>query len=115
MGQSESGKITFKAILSLAFLAALIFACFKITPAYINNYQLQSYLQDQRPFWLAQHVPEEGIRKFVLAKTQELNLPIAAEDVTVVANSNQVSVTVDYHFPVDFKVYTLQLHFTASS
>jgi len=35
--------------------------------------------------------------------------------VTVNANANKVSVTVDLHVPVDLKVYTLQLHFTDSS
>ena len=115
MQLSESGKITFKAILSLAFLAALVFACVKIIPVYVNNYQLQQYLQSQTPFWLAQHVPAEGIQKNVLAKAQDLGVSLAAEDVTVVANSNKVTVSIDYHVPVDLKVYTLQLHFTASS
>jgi hypothetical protein len=115
MRLSESGRVTFKAILSLAFLAALIFACIKIIPAYVNNFQLKDYLQNQAPFWLAQHVSEDGIRKNVLAKTQEMNLPIAAEDITVAVSAERVSVSIDYQVPVDLKVYTLRLHFTASS
>jgi len=115
MRLSESGKITFKAILSLAFLAALIFASIKIIPVYVNNYQLQDYLQTQTPFWLTQHASADAIRKNVLAKAQDLGLPLAAEDMTVEANPNRVSVSIDYHVPVDLKVYTLQLHFTHSS
>jgi hypothetical protein len=115
MRLSESGNISFKAILYLAFLAALIFAGFKITPVYVNNFQLQDYLQNQTPFWLTQHASADVIRKNVLAKAQDLGLPMAAEDVTVEANANKVSVSIDYHVPVDLKVYTLQLHFTPSS
>jgi len=115
MRLSESGKITFKGILCLAFLAALVFACFKIIPCYVNNYEIQDYLQSQAPFWLVQHASVDGIQKKVVAKAQELGLSIAAEDVTVVTNANQVTVSIDYHVPVDLKVYTLQLHFTASS
>ncbi|MGD1102067.1 MAG: hypothetical protein ABSA59_08365 [Terriglobia bacterium] len=115
MRLSESGKITFKAILSLAFLAALIFASIKIIPVYVNNYQLQDYLQTQTPFWLTQHASADAIRKNVLAKAQDLGLPLAAEDMTVEANPNRVSVSIDYHVPVDLKVYTLRLHFTPSS
>ena len=115
MRLSESGRITFKAILSLAFLAALIFAAFKIIPVYVNNFQLHDYIQTQTPFWLAQRASADAIRKNVLAKAQDLDLPVAADDVTVEANQNRVSVSIDYHVPVDLKVYTLQLHFTPSS
>ncbi len=115
MRLSESGRMTFKTILSLAFLAAVIFAGFKVIPVYVNNYQLQDYLQTQTPFWLTQHASADGIRNNVLAKAQDLSLPLAPEDVVVEANPNKVSVSIDYHVPVDLKVYTLQLHFTPSS
>jgi hypothetical protein len=115
MRPSESGKITFKAVLSLAFLAAVIFASFKFIPIYVNNYELKDYIQNQTPFWLTQRASADGIRKNILAKAQDLGLPIAEDDVTVEANQNRVSVSIDYHVPVDLKVYTLQLHFTDSS
>ena len=115
MRWSESGRITFKALLSLAFLAAVIYTGIKTIPVYVNNYQLQDYLQTQTPFWLTERVPEDAIRKNILAKAQDLNLPVEADDVTVVAGASKVSVNIDYHVPVDLKVYTLPLHFTASS
>ena len=115
MRLSDSGRITFKAILSLAFLAAVIFASFKIIPVYVNDYQLHDYIQNQTPFWLTEHAATDAIRKNVLAKGQDLGLPLAADDVTVEANANRVSVHIDYHVPVDLKVYTLQLHFTDSA
>ncbi len=48
MRLSESGRITFKAILSLAFLAAVIFAGFKTIPVYVNNYQLKTTFRTRR-------------------------------------------------------------------
>ena len=54
MRPSESGKITFKAIFYLAFIAAVIYAGIKIIPVYVDNYQLQDYIQGQTPYWLAQ-------------------------------------------------------------
>ncbi len=115
MQSSESGKITLKTILSLAFLAALIFVGFKTIPVYINDYQLNDWVQNQTPFWQTQHATEETIRKTIIAKAQDLGLPLAAEDMKVEATANKVSVNLDYHVPVDLKVYTLQLHFTHSS
>ena len=115
MQRSDSGKITFKAILSLAFLAAVIFGAIKTIPVYVNNYELQDYIQSQTPFWLTQHATADAIRNNILAKAQDLGLPLAAEQVKVEANSYRVGVNIDYTVPVDLKVYTLQLHFTPSS
>ncbi len=115
MQLSESGKITLKTVLSLAFLAALIFVGFKTIPVYINDYQLNDWVQNQTPFWQTQHASEDAIRKTIIAKAQDLGLPLAAEDMKVEATPNKVSVSLDYHVPVDLKVYTLQLHFTHSS
>ncbi|HTS69912.1 MAG TPA: hypothetical protein VMO17_13105 [Terriglobia bacterium] len=115
MRPSESGRITFKAILSLAFIVAVIFAAFKIIPVYVNDYELNDYIGNQTPFWLTQRATAEAIGKNVLAKAQDLGLPLAAENVTVNANPNKVTVSVDYHVPVDLKLFTLPLHFSHSN
>jgi hypothetical protein len=115
MWVTQSGKVTFKAILYLAFLGAVAFAGLKIIPVYVNNYQLKDYVQTQTPYWLTQRVPAETIRKNILSKAQELDLPVEEGDVTVESDQNRVAVSVDYHAPVDLKVYTVQLHFTDSS
>jgi hypothetical protein len=115
MRRVESGKGTAKAIFALTFLAAVIFCCIKIIPVYVNNYQLQDYIQNQTPFWLTQHVAADTIRKSVLGKAQELDLPLTAEQVDVEASGTRVRVNIDYIVPVDLKVYTLRLHFTPSS
>ena len=112
---SESGRITFKAILSLAFIAAVIYSSIKIIPVYVNDYQLNDYIYNQTPFWATQHSPAEAILKNVLAKAEDLDIPLAAEDVTIDASASKVAVNIDYHVPVDLRVYTLQLHFTHSN
>jgi len=115
MRLTESGNITFKSLLYLAFLGAVIFAGFKTIPIYVDNYQLQDYLSTQTPYWLTDHTSADAIRHNILAKAQDLDLPLAAQAVKVDANANRVTVSIDYSVPVDLKVYTLQLHFTPSS
>ena len=115
MRPSESGKITIKAILSLAFIVAVIYSGFKILPVYVDNYQLQDYIQGQTPYWLTQRASADVIRKTILAKAVDLDLPVGEDDVTVQADQNKVTVKIDYTVPVDLKVYMLQLHFTPSS
>jgi len=115
MRPSESGTITLKGILSVAFFVALVYSGAKIIPVYVDNYELQDYIQGQTPYWLTQRVTAEAIRKTILAKAQDLDLPVEEDDVTVVANQYKVSVNIDYNVPVDLKVYMLQLHFAPSS
>ena|SRR5579872_6681127 len=114
MRGSESGRITLKTILSLAFIAALIYFSVKVIPIYVNNYELNDYVENQTPFWLTQRASAEAIQKNILAKAADLGLPVVADNVTVNANQNRVNVSIDYHVPVDLKVYTLPLHFTIS-
>ena len=90
MRPSESGKITFKAIASLAFLAAVIFAGIKIIPVYVDNYELQDFIQGQTPYWLTQRASAEVIRKVILAKAVELDLPMDEDNVKVEANQKGV-------------------------
>jgi hypothetical protein len=115
MRPAESGRVTLKAIIYLGFLAATIFAGIKILPVYVENYQLNEFIQNQTPFWLTQRVPADMVRKNILAKAQDLDLPVTDENLSVEANQNRVVVNIDYLAPVDLKVYTLHLHFTDSS
>ena len=111
----ESGEGRFKAFLSLAFIAAVIFAAIKIIPVYVSAYQLQDYIRSQTPFWLTQHATAEAIQKNILAKAQDLNLPLSADNLTLEVSGVKVSVNIDYTVPVNLIVYTLPLHFTPSS
>jgi hypothetical protein len=81
----------------------------------VNNYQLQDYIQSQTPVWLTQRVPADAIRKNILAKVEDLGIPMVEENVKVEADQNRVTVRIDYRVPVDLIVYTLELHFTPSS
>jgi hypothetical protein len=111
----DSGKGTIKSFLSLAFIAAVIFACVKIIPVYVNNYQLQDYIQSQTPYWLTQHATPEAIRNNILAKAQDLDLSLIPDNVTLEVSGVKVSVNIDYVVPVNLIVYTLPLHFSPSS
>jgi hypothetical protein len=115
MRPSESGAITLKGTLTLAFFVAIIYSGAKVFPIYIDNFELQDYIQTQTPIWLNQRAPADAIKKTILAKADDLDLPVEDDDVTVEANQNKVSVSIDYIVPVDLKVYVLDLHFTPSS
>lgn len=114
MRRSDSGKGTVKAILSIAFVFAVIYCGFKIIPVYVNSYELQDYIRQQNPFWVTQRTPADAIRNHILAKAKDLDLPVEPDQVKVEVGGG-VKVQLDFTVPVDLRVYTLQLHFTPSA
>jgi len=115
MRTTDSGRGYGRAFFSLLVLVCAGYAGYKIIPVYVNNFQLQNYIRDQTPYWLSNRASSDGVRSSILAKAQELDLPIDKDQVQVEANAARVVVTIDYTVPIDLKVYTLTLHFTPHS
>ena len=115
MRHSDSGGGNIKAYLTLAFLLCVAYAGFKVIPVYVSSYELDDFIRQQTPFWLAQRVPSDGIRNRVLEKARDLELPLDPDNVIVEASSASISVNLEYTVPVDLKVYTLKLHFKPSA
>ena len=116
MRRSEAASGRFKALLSLAFLAAIIFVAIKTIPAYVNNFELQDHVR-QLSVELAvraKPVTPDEIRDEVVAFAQDHGVPLTADNVKVTIAS-RVSISLDYTVPVDLMVYTLKLHFTPSA
>ena len=116
MRRSEEASGRFKALLSLAFLAAIIFVAIKTIPAYVNNFELQDHVR-QLSVELAvraKPVTPDEIRDEVVAFAQDHGVPVTADDVTVAVTSH-ISTSLDYSVPGDLKVYTLMLHFMPSA
>lgn len=115
MRLTDSGAGRVKALLSVLFLIVVIFVGIKVMRVYVNSYELDDYIRTQTPYWLTQRASGDAIRNNVLAKGQDLGLPLTAEQVKVEAPGGRVSVSLDYTVPVDLVVYTLTLHFRPSA
>jgi cell division protein FtsL len=116
MRRSEEASGRFKAFLSLAFLAAIIFVAIKTFPAYVNNFELQDHIR-QLSTQLAvrtKPVTPDEMRDEVVAFAQDHGVLLTADNVKVTIAS-RVSINVDYTVPVDLMVCTLKLHFTPSA
>lgn len=115
MRATDAGKGYLKAVWVFLVLFCAGYAGYKILPVYVNNFELEGYLRDQTPYWLSNRTPSDGVRNNILAKAQELDLPISKDQVQVEANAARVVVSIDYTVSIDLKVYTLTLHFTPHS
>jgi cell division protein FtsL len=116
MRRAEEASGRFKALLSLAFLAAIIFVAVKILPAYVANFQLEDHIRQLSLHLAVRTKPStpEEIRDEVVAFAQDHGIALAADNVKVTI-SRHISISVDYTVPVDLIVYTLRLHFTPSA
>jgi hypothetical protein len=116
MGRSDRGQGKMKAILSLAFLAAVAYAGVKIIPVYVQNYELQDYIRQIAVRATVDRTPAEAVQNNVVAHARDnLRLPITRENVKVQYSGRTITIDIDYTVPVDLKVYTLNLRFTPSA
>ncbi|GAC1663777.1 MAG: hypothetical protein NVS9B4_18850 [Candidatus Acidiferrum sp.] len=111
----ESGEGRLKAIIYTLILAAVVYTAVKLIPPYTAEYQLSDKIQEEARYAIANRDSEDKIRANVFKTIQELEIPVKAEDIQIVANQQFVKISVDYTVPVDLLFYHMDLHFTPSS
>ena len=111
---SEKGGSKLKALLTLAILAALVFAASQIIPPYFAKYQFQDAIETESRFALTGYPKrnQDDIQNEIFKKAQDLGIPVTRDDIHVDMTTGTVDISVDYSVPVDLKVYqfTLQFH-----
>jgi hypothetical protein len=113
-GQYGGGGL--KAILYTAVLIIAVFVAYKVLPPYVAEYQLADKMQEQARFAIVNRYTDEQIRDNVFKVAQDLDIEtVKKEDIKVVATQSIVKISVDYTVPVDFMVYSTELHFSPSS
>jgi Domain of unknown function (DUF4845) len=113
---AQRGGGSLKAILYTAILLIVLYVCFKIVPPYVNEYQLSDKMQEQARFAVVNRYSDEQVRDNIFKVVQDLDIPtIKREDIKVVATQSVVRISVNYTVPVDFMVYSTELHFSPSS
>lgn len=116
MQRGDLGRATVKTIITLAILGALGFCTAKALPVYVHAYELQDHLRQLVVQAMAgQHGSVESVRNSVLAKAQDLGLPVRPEDVKIQYTTGRITIQLDYTVPVDLKFFTWPLHFTPSA
>ena len=112
-GQRGEGR--FKAIAYTVVVVFGFYIAFKLIPPYMAEYQLADKMQEQARFAVVNRFSEDQIREAVFKEAQSLEIPVAKEDIKVLASAALVKISVDYTVPVDLMVYKMELHFTPSS
>ncbi|HUX10317.1 MAG TPA: hypothetical protein VMW51_06710 [Terriglobia bacterium] len=105
-----------KTILSLVFLGAVIFCAIRIVPVYVQNYELQDYLNHMAVEASVQQPQQkpEALQNEIYTKAESLGLPVERQDIKV-SVGRTVLINVEYSVYVDLRLYMLPLHFTPSA
>lgn len=112
-GQRGEGRA--KAIIATLFLALFIYTCFKVVPAYMNDYQLKDKIEQEARFAVVTRKSEEDLREVIFREIQELNIPAKKEDIKIDLGGRAVKISVDYVVPLDLFFYHGEMRFSPSS
>lgn len=92
----------------LAFLVA-IFVAYKMIPVKVRAAELRQEVVDEAK--AAGLRRDTQILANILAKAEELDLPVSKEDVVIRRSSGQIKVVVEYMVPIEFPGYVYEWNF----
>ena len=104
-----------KFIFGMALLLVGSFVLYKILPAYWNNYKVNRMIAEQAIIYTNFPKSEEEIKIAIAQKAQDLDVPIAPEQIAVTRSRGDVSISFAYSVHIDLPGYPLDLNFEPST
>ncbi len=110
---SQRGGSRLNLIVTLAIMAAMVFAAVKIVPVYFANYEFQDAINSESQFALTGYPKrsQDDIQQEVYKKAQQLGIPAKKDDIHVIMTTGTVSISLDYTVPIDLSLYQFNLQF----
>ena len=108
--RSERGEGNLGCILWLLALGLAILIAWKAVPVKLQSTELYDYMDELAKFSAAQ-VPPDQLKKRILDRAAQLQIPLTKENVKVQRNGDRIYMEVEYTIPVEFPGYTYQWNF----
>jgi len=106
---------TIKLIVGFVVIAAVIYGCSVLIPPFFSNYQFEDAIETEARMSTYSTKPEDAIRESVLKKAQDLEIPIAREQIKVQRfgpqGTGSILIETQYTVHVDLPGYPLDLNF----
>jgi hypothetical protein len=102
LAQTGEGRLGCFLWLSLVLLFGLI--AWKVVPVKIKSTELSSYMEEQAKF--AYRASPEALKKRIVAKARELELPVDPKRVKVERRGGRIVLSCSYTVPLEFPFYT---------
>ena|ERR1051326_2523921 len=101
-------------IFILLIVVALLFAGAQYVPAYFAAFQFNDYVRQEVKYAATSRKTVDSLRADVLEKAKELEIPITKKDIRITRRGPSFNLDVEYHWPIDLKVYKHEIVFHTS-
>lgn len=106
---------TLKALIGLVLVVGGSYYGYLLLPVYINNYQLQDYIESEARINTYTNKTEQDIKEGLIKEARNDDIELKPEDITVVRGSGELQISCSYSVHVDLPGYPLDLQFHPSS
>lgn len=104
--RNERGEGRLGTLIGIIVLAMFIYLGVKIVPILISVYEFRDSIEEQARFAALPRHDDEEVKRSILRKAHELELPVGAKDVRVNRSSTRIDITVKYTVPIETPLYT---------
>ena len=109
----ERGESQFGCLVGLVVLLAAGLIAYKMIPIKVKAADLRETIVDESHS-AGQH-KDDQIRRQILAKAQQNELPVSDKDIEISRSSANIKIKVSYTVPVEFPGYTYQWNFNVET
>jgi hypothetical protein len=107
---SQRGDGKLGCVLWLALLIVVVLVAWKAIPVKLKSTEFHAYLDELAKFNAARTQPED-IKKMIINKAGEMEIPIDPTQVAVIRRGDFITIQADYTIPVELLGFTYQWHF----
>jgi hypothetical protein len=107
--QRQRGEWNMGCVLWAAVLIVAVVFCWEAVPVKIKNVEFEDFLVEQAKF--SYNTNADQIRRMVLQKAGELEIPLDPKALHVERHPKQVRIRAEYVIPVEFPGYTWNWEF----
>ncbi len=108
-----------KMLLGVVAIVAVVYLCAELIPPFFANYQFEDAIKTEAQMATYSTKTEEAIREEMYKKAQDLEIPIAKEQIKVqrtgVQNAGSVNIEARYTVHINLPGYPMDLNFDPSS
>ncbi len=101
-------------IFILLVLIAVFFAGSQYVPGYFAAFQFNDYVRQEVKYAVTSRKTPEVIKQEALEKAAELGIPLTKEDIQITRRGPAFTIDIEYHWPVDMRLYHQDLLFHVS-
>lgn len=104
MNRRQRGEFRLISLFWLVVFALVALICWKAIPVKIRTAEFLDYMEDQAKF--ASGTPAEALKKELLRKAKELDLPVTEKNLVVVREGEMIRLECSFSMPLEFPFYT---------